>query len=106
MQRQWLGVLAAACCALCAPAFAEGGASSATTGTATSAAPAAQPAASNAQPAPSPDANKVVCKREESTGSNMATHVCHTKAEWAAIAERNDRETHDAYRQTRLIAPH
>src|SRR3546814_5180908 len=35
-----------------------------------------------------PDEEKIICKREVATGSIMSRRVCHTKAEWKAIAEQ------------------
>ena len=33
------------------------------------------------------DAQAIVCRREDTTGSRLgATKVCHTRAEWAAMA--------------------
>lgn len=56
-----------------------------------------------AKPDPNkPDPNKIICHRVDVTGSNMPEHVCKTRAEWAAQSEKDDRETKDAIRQTRL----
>lgn len=38
---------------------------------------------------PVPDPNKRICRREMVTGSNMSRAVCHTRAEWDAIARSN-----------------
>ncbi|MGA0602990.1 hypothetical protein ACO2Q3_19945 [Caulobacter sp. KR2-114] len=104
MRHSLLAVLAGlAAGAIAGQALADGASAAAVAG-GSAGASAAPPA--KATSAADPDANKVVCKREEVTGSNFPAHVCHTKAEWAAIAERNDRETHDAYRQTQNIGPH
>ena len=34
---------------------------------------------------------EIVCKRQAKTGTRFASKVCHTKAEWAEIAEANKR---------------
>ena len=47
-------------------------------------APAADPAA--------PVKEKKICRAETATGSIMAKRVCRTKAEWARVAEQNERE--------------
>lgn len=41
---------------------------------------------------PEPATEKKICRAETSTGSIMAKRVCRTKAEWARIAEQNERE--------------
>jgi hypothetical protein len=48
------------------------------------------------------DPNKVVCRREQVTGSNMFDHICKTKAEWARLAEEHQRETDDYKRQHQI----
>jgi hypothetical protein len=56
--------------------------------------PAAILLSANTDPAPAKensaqtDADKMICRREASgTGSIMPKRVCHTKAEWDALAE-------------------
>lgn len=72
--------------------------------------PATEPAASSsgdaaptpvaqAEPADSPD--EVVCRREQVTGSRMVTSVCHTRREWARLAEEANELMRDV--QTRPI---
>lgn len=46
-----------------------------------------------APPAPAEQAKeKKICRAEGSTGSIMTKRVCRTRAEWARIAEQNERE--------------
>ena len=76
-------------------------------GSAVLADPTAGPSAASPAPAAKPDPNKpdpnkVICRRVEVTGSNMPEHICHTRAEWDSQAEKNDRETKDAIRQTHI----
>jgi hypothetical protein len=55
---------------------------------------AAQAAAGAPAPTPpKPDAEKRICRSETiETGSIMpGKRICHTKAEWAAIAEQNEK---------------
>lgn len=50
---------------------------------------AAAPAAATAGEKPDgdkPAAEKKICRKQQSTGSIMARRVCHTKAEWDALA--------------------
>jgi hypothetical protein len=46
------------------------------------------PAADPAQPVK----ERKICRAETSTGSIMAKRVCRTKAEWARLAQQNERE--------------
>ena len=63
-------------------------------------APATNAAAGGPPAKPADDPNRKICKREESTGSHFAEHVCMTKAQWDAITERSQNMlnsvTHDA----------
>src|SRR5688500_14607561 len=46
-----------------------------------------------APPAPAEQVKeKKICRSETPTGSVMAKRVCRTKAEWARLAEQNERE--------------
>ena len=46
-----------------------------------------------AHPAPAEQVKeKKICRAEGSTGSIMTKRVCRTKAEWARIAEQNERD--------------
>lgn len=63
----------------------------------------ALPAIAAAQSAPTPTATaapstpeKKICRRMETTGSIMGTRECHTKSEWAAMAEANSAATEEA----------
>ena len=38
---------------------------------------------------PVPDPNKMICRREAVTGSNMSRKVCHTRAEWTRQMREN-----------------
>lgn len=49
-----------------------------------------------------PDPNKIICRREEVTGSNMAEHICKTRAEWARAADEHKREIDNYDRQHRI----
>ncbi len=51
---------------------------------------------------PVPDPNKVICHREEVTGSNMASHICKTRAEWARLADEHKLEIDNYERQHRI----
>ncbi|MDB5677056.1 hypothetical protein [Sphingomonas bacterium] len=46
--------------------------------------------------APKPVREKKICRSEISTGSILRATTCHTKAEWAAIDARNQRDANDA----------
>jgi hypothetical protein len=70
------------------------------------AAPATEPAASSsgdatttsvaeADPAESP--YDVVCRRERVTGSRMVTSVCHTRREWARLADEANELMRDVH---------
>lgn len=48
-----------------------------------------QAEASMPTPAPSPAAEKPICRREVATGSTLSKRICHTKAQWAAINADN-----------------
>lgn len=48
---------------------------------------AAEPAASSEKPAK----EKKICRREEETGSLMASRICHTKDEWVRIDAANQK---------------
>lgn len=37
------------------------------------------------------DPNQVICKNQKRTDSRFGTRICHTRAEWVAIAEENKR---------------
>ncbi len=43
------------------------------------------PAAADPTKTPPALADKPICRRESTTGSNMQVKTCHTKAEWQAI---------------------
>lgn len=43
------------------------------------------------------DPDQVICKREKKVNSRFTTRTCHTRAQWAAIAEQNKRD----YAETR-----
>ena len=45
--------------------------------------------------AAAPKGSDKVCKTAPGTGSRVANRVCHTKAEWDAIAEENRRSIAD-----------
>lgn len=45
--------------------------------------------AASAPAKPAVDPNRRICRREMVTGSNMSRAVCHTRAEWDAIARSN-----------------
>lgn len=49
-----------------------------------------------AEPA-TPVKEKKICRAETATGSIMAKRVCRTKAEWARLAEQNERQN-EAFR--------
>jgi hypothetical protein len=53
---------------------------------------AAPPPATAAQPPKAEASDKVICKREQATGSYMQTRVCHTQAEWNAEARDSQDE--------------
>jgi hypothetical protein len=61
----------------------------------------AQNAATGATPAAAPAKEKLVCRREEETGSVVAKRVCHTKAEWAAMDAEADRTRNLDWTHTR-----
>jgi hypothetical protein len=52
--------------------------------------PATVPAAAPAKVA-ADDEDKIVCKKQETTGSRFATRICHTKAQWVQI-EKDSRD--------------
>ena len=41
-----------------------------------------------ANPVPAPAKEKKICRGDQDTGSRFAKKICHTKAEWAQIAEQ------------------
>ena len=43
-----------------------------------------------ATPTPKPPAEKKICRTETATGSVMGHRVCHTQAEWAALAKASE----------------
>jgi hypothetical protein len=49
----------------------------------------ASPAPATAAAPAKPEKEKKICRREETTGSIMATRICHTKEEWVAIDKAN-----------------
>ena len=51
-----------------------------------------------------PEKEKKTCRREEVTGSIMQPRVCHTKAEWAAIDQANQRSA-DGFASSRRSTP-
>lgn len=46
-------------------------------------------AETSAAPAVKAEKEKKICRREETTGSIMATRVCHSKEEWVQIDAAN-----------------
>ncbi|HEU5481507.1 MAG TPA: hypothetical protein VFU80_00230 [Sphingomicrobium sp.] len=59
-------------------------------------APAGTPKAQDVQATESSDANRIVCKKEESLGSRLgAKKVCLTVKEWQELASANREHTED-----------
>lgn len=63
----------------------------------------AAPAAATAPPPPA--AEKPVCRREQALGSFLAKRVCHSRREWAAIDQANNRDAETALSQRRPGMP-
>jgi hypothetical protein len=45
------------------------------------------------------DSKKIVCKRQEVTGSRFSKRVCATKADWAVVQKKQEQGTSDFFRQ-------
>ena len=46
----------------------------------------------SAQDTSKSDPDEMICKREKKVNSRFTTQTCHTRAQWAAIAEQNKRD--------------
>ena len=42
------------------------------------------------------DRDKKVCRQDQSTGSILPRHICHTRSEWTAILEKQGDDTNNA----------
>ncbi|CAN5425132.1 hypothetical protein BH10PSE15_BH10PSE15_05620 [soil metagenome] len=51
------------------------------------------------------DPNKKICRGVEQTGSIFTHQVCHTRAEWAAIGEQNDKNTRATLQAAGIQSP-
>ena len=76
-------------------AFADPATGAAPATTTSSAAGAASTGATTAPP------NRIICRRVETTGSNLPEHVCKTRSEWQRLADEQDRLNHDNLRRDR-----
>ena len=77
------------------------------------AAPPAQRIAAAAPPVASPEAQqtaakgpaeKKICKREKTTGSNYPTRICRTQSEWDAMLQAGREGVDELNRQTRSMS--
>ena len=56
---------------------------------------------------PALDDSTVICHREDTTGSRLgATKVCHTRAEWSAMAQSARSQVSNWQSQSNMTAPH
>jgi len=61
------------------------------------------PTQAQAQAPKSDDADKVICEREEDTGSRLSAHkICHTRSQWAQI-RRDDRSATERTQSERTM---
>lgn len=94
-----LVAMALAACAGPGPGPGEPAAGPAAESAASSSGDATTTSVAEADPAKSLD--EVVCRREQVTGSRMVTSVCHTRREWARLADEANELMRDV--QTRPI---